>query len=188
MYVGFVAHADCRADLQIDLSKDSGSGIPSAVGRPEPYLQCHSVLALHQSLGNIHLKGGISIFPVADLLAVHIESGIHINSLKAKQHLLASHNSCHVMLHSRLFGAKHPFGQIHTQIIDLSVNDLELLGVPPAAVLVEILRVIDQPVVGQFHSLKSQLLAIQFSDGRIQLRQQKGPIVIKRISVVAHII
>ena len=61
----------------------SRSAVPAGIGRLVSYQNVYRVFTLVKIIGNIETEAGITVFPVACGLFVHIYGAVHINAVKA---------------------------------------------------------------------------------------------------------
>ena len=108
-------------------------GVPAAVGRLEVCGYQKFIFSILQKFCNFHLKRGISVFPLTNFFFVYIKGTVHVNTVKAQNYLLPFF----------LFPGK-------------------LLSVPASSVLIQVLCLINQPVMGNSHRLKILFACFHF--------------------------
>ena len=102
---------------------DSGTAVPSTVGCLKGYPENNFIFTFTQMIRNVPVKGGVAVFPVTEAHAVYIDGRIHVNTFEAQNDTFATLCSGRGI---------HKF-----------------LPIPADAVFVQVLRIIDQPVVRQ---------------------------------------
>ena len=124
----------------------------------------YKVLSLTEEVGDIKFKGGVAVFPLPCKIAVYINAAVHINALKTDSGALPC--LCGVF---------------------------KKLSVPACGGLVKIFRIVNEPVMGNVHSVpverlgilgvkgifgKFPVIAEKYISGRICMRHFKPPFIL----------
>ena len=75
-----------RAEFQHNVAENSRAGVPAGIRRLVGDPEQQFVFSLVEEIGDIVLKRGVAVGPGAGFLSVDEQCGVHINAVKIEQH------------------------------------------------------------------------------------------------------